>query len=316
MGVGYGDQLVLIDLQADFLRQLAAVGEQERCPVAGDSLLEAGRQRPPNALAVRRRSADFLRKEHAQVDLLACLAGPSAPTRPAAVHNNDAPGGAVRTPTADVGGHRVERTDGGGQGDALQFAGQALQALQGHHELNPAAIVHQGVDLIDNDRLQGRQGGPPAGGGQQQQQAFRGGDENVRRLPQHPLALALRRVAGAGLHSQAGKSAAFPQFAQGRQKIALNIVVQRLEGRHIQHPRATGAPNAGRKLVQRPEKRRQRLAAAGRRRGQHMRPGGDARPSLGLNFRGRGKAAGKPSPQRRVKWFERVHAGNLEPRAP
>ena len=72
-----------------------------------------------------------------------------------------------------------------------------LEPLEGQREVRAAAGVDDRVNLVDDDRLDGPEHRPAALAGQQQEQRFRRRDQNVRRLPQHGGALALRRVAGA-----------------------------------------------------------------------------------------------------------------------
>ena len=61
-------------------------------------------------------------------------------------------------------------------------------------------------------------------------------------------------------------------------------------------PGVAGLPAAGGELVQRPEKGRQRLAAAGGGRGQQMLTGGDTRPAFRLHAGGLGEAGLEPPP--------------------
>ena len=53
----------------------------------------------------------------------------------------------------------------------------------------PAAIAGQGVDLVDDDGVDGRQGGAGSFRGQVQVQGFGRGDEEVRGPAEHHLPL-------------------------------------------------------------------------------------------------------------------------------
>jgi hypothetical protein len=114
--------------------------------------------------------------------------------------------------------------------------------------------------------------------GQHQEERLGRRDQDVGRVPEHVLALLLRRVARADgdreLRLQAGERPA---------QVALDVVVQRLERRDVEDAQ----PFARRALqpVDRVEEGGERLAGAGGRLDQRVRAGGDHRPALRLRGR-------------------------------
>ena len=157
------------------------------------------------------------------------------------------------------------------------------------------------MDFVEDEGLHGGQRLAAPDRGEQQHQAFRGGDEDVRRMAQHLLALAAGRVAGARPHADPRKAGVFLQLLKRDKKIALNVVVERLQGRHVEHPGRARTPDARRELIQGPEKGGQRLAAARGRGGEYVPASGDLRPSLGLHRRRRVEALVEPRLDRRMK---------------
>ena len=90
-------------------------------------------------------------------------------------------------------GHHLERTLGGGEADALQPAAplghQVGQPLQAEGEVGAALVPGQGVDLVDDDRVDAAEHGPRGRGGQQKVERLGGGDQDVGRLLAHGGAL-------------------------------------------------------------------------------------------------------------------------------
>ena len=60
--------------------------------------------------------------------------------------------------------------------------------------------VDEGVELVDDQRPGRFQHRPSIFGGQHEKQGLRGGDQDVRRMLDHPLPVLLRRVPGADSH--------------------------------------------------------------------------------------------------------------------
>ena len=221
----HGSGGFLVQLQRDLLRHPAAVGEEEGGTVGVDDVAEALRQRRPDGVAVVCRHARLFGEAHAEGDVLGRI-GLDHPDRPTAT---------VLVATADVIRHGVERTHGGGKGDALELAGHLHQPFEASHKRGTAPVVGDGMDLVENHALDGSERMPPTHGGQEQHQALRRGDEQLRRPTQHALPFALLRVATARLHPQAGERVtvrreAVLQLGDGRKQVAPNVVVQRLQG--------------------------------------------------------------------------------------
>ena len=99
--------------------------------------------------------------------------------------------------------------------------------------------------------------------GQHQVQRLGRRDQDVRRVAQHLLALALRRVAGAHRDAELGADP-----AQRHPQVAVDVVGERLQRRDVDEAdprsRLVRSRRSARKPVDRPQERRQRLARAGR----------------------------------------------------
>ncbi len=155
------------------------------------------------------------------------------------------------------------------------------------------------VDLVDDHRAHTLEHRARARA-QHQIQALGRGDEDVRRVAPHPFALALGRVAGPDADADLGRKKAGPgggvaQAGQRSVEVALDVVVERFQGRDVQDAFGGRAGQArGHDPVQRPQERRQRLARPGRREQQGVRAGGDRRPAGALGIGGFRERAGKP----------------------
>ena len=102
-----------------------------------------------------------------------------------------------RRPPAEEARHLLQRSLRGREPDALRRAGRdLLEPLEGQGEVGPALGRGEGVDLVDDDRLDTDE--RLRGGRRQHQvQALGGGDQQVRRAPDEALAVTRGRVAGA-----------------------------------------------------------------------------------------------------------------------
>ena len=171
------------------------------------------------------------------------------------------------------------------------------------------------VDLVDDHRIDAAERLPGIRR-QEKVQRLRGGDEDVRRISLEARALDRWRVAGPDrdrrrLVDVATRIRPVRDSGQRRPKIPLDIDRQRLERRDIQD---TTPPTAvGRSLehqpVDAPEKRRERLAAAGGRQDQRRSTLCDRRPSLRLRWRGFGKGVAEPFRHGGMKELERIARG-------
>ena len=115
------------------------------------------------------------------------------------------PGPALGVSSAHVLGHRFQGTNGGRQGHALKLAGDFHQPFETGHELDPPAVLHHRVDLIENHRLNRGERLPTTHRGQQQVQALRRGDQQFRGPAEHALTVSGFGVAAAGLDSDIGE---------------------------------------------------------------------------------------------------------------
>src|SRR5215469_9712747 len=93
-----------------------------------------------------------------------------------------------------------DRLDGRRQPDPLRLRAalcghQPVQARKREREMRTALVRHHSVDLVDDHGRNGAQRLTRARGGQKNEQRLRRGDEDVRRVREHPRAVSHRRVA-------------------------------------------------------------------------------------------------------------------------
>ena len=302
VGIGQGLGFFRVQLERDLLRHAAAVGEEQRRAVAVDDGAKGIRERFPHLLAAVGGRARRFREAHAKGD----------PPWPAGIDDADLARLAVHVLAAHVVGNERQGPHRGRQRHALELAGELHQPLKPHHQLRAAPVLHQRVDLVQDHRLHGRERLPPAHRGEQQAQTLRRRDEQFRRLPQHSLPVACLGIAAARLHAQVGKgkpggieSGANP--GDGFHQVGADVVVERLQRRHVEHPRRARLGLAGGEGIDCPQERRQRLAAAGRRRDQQMLASGDARPTAPLHIRRRPERGLKPAAALGMECVESVH---------
>ncbi len=294
------------------LGEAAAVREDEGAAMAADLVEHAGDQARPDA--VRRQIAEILDRRHdLEVQVLA-VAGVDdrhrarPQLRPARFLDPLLPAEEAR--------HLLERFLRGRQADALDVSGHARQPFQRQREVYPAFVPAQRVDLVHDHGTDVAEHPARTRAGEHQEQRLGGGDQDVRRGLEHLLAGVGRGVAGAHGHAQLRqRRAELPARAanplERRAQVALHIVVQRLQGRHVQDMDPTGtagtptaasiltaagivaiagavavAGQVGVQPVDRPQERRQRLAGAGGCEQQACAPraGSPAtpRPAVGL----------------------------------
>ena len=132
-------------------------------------------------------------------------------------------------PTADLG----ERALCGREADPLErLLRDALEPLEREREVRAALRPGERVDLVEDHRLDRLQ---QVAAARREQEVERLGrrDQDVGRGAQHPLAVALRRVAGPHAHRELR---ADPH--EGAAEVPLDVVVERLERRDVQEPHA------------------------------------------------------------------------------
>ena len=168
--------------------------------------------------------------------------------------------------------------------------------------MRAALVAGDGVDLVHDDGSGAGEHGPPALAGEEDVERFRGGHQDVRRLPAHRLARRARGVAGA--HHGADAGAGLPGLGQGavdaRERhfqVLVHVVAERLERRDVDHPgrvgqrRPAAVPDQG---VDGGEEPGQGLARPGGGGDEGMASGGHRVP--GLRLAGGGGAEGRLEP--------------------
>src|SRR5262245_6672867 len=204
-----------------------------------------------------------------------------------------------------------------------QSLAQGAQSFQRQRQVRSALVAGQGMNFIDDYRLDAAQ--PLAAFARCQQQIKRLGrrDENVRRVFEHRLPLSLRRVACAD--GRADRQLAQPcfgrqrrDFSQRRLQIALNIVAQRLERRDINNfrpLRQLAVEPASKEPIDADQKGSQRLAGTSRSRDQRVFASRYLRPAADLRLSRLAKAVREPLTNKRMEEIER-HPFIVAPRVP
>ena len=129
----------------------------------------------------------------------------------------------------------VQRVNGGGEADALDGSvGQMLQPFEAEGEVDTAFVSGEGVDFVHDDGADGTEHFARFGAGEQQVERFRRGDEDVRRLAEHGLPVALWGITGAHRHADVRQiqthRVSFDADARQRHaQVAVDVVVQRLQ---------------------------------------------------------------------------------------
>ena len=178
-----------------------------------------------------------------------------------------------------------------------------LEPLEAEREVRTAPRADHGVDFVDDHGADRPQHLPAALGRQQQVERLRRRDQNVGRRAQHCRALRLRRIArpdGCGytrrvdphLFREALETLA--RFGQ----ILVNVRAQRLQGRHVDDAylvRQGRAEPFLKKVVERRQKRRERLPRTGRRRDERVAAFTNRCPTAELRGRCRIERFRKPT---------------------
>ena len=144
------------------------------------------------------------------------------------------------------------------------------EPLEGQREVRAALRPRHRVHLVEDHGLDAAQHLPPLRG-EEQVERLGSRDEDIGRLPQHPLAVALGGVARAHTDDELR-----PETGQRPAEIPLDVVVQGLQRRDVEEPQPLPRPVV--QPVDPLEERGERLARAGRRLDEHVRPGRDRGP--------------------------------------
>ena len=307
--MGAGDLIPrqVVQLGAEPFGQPAGVGEHDGGPVGSDQVQQGRVHGGPDGPVPRVGGlgcervgrcgrGHVLDRDH-DLHLEAPLAGD--------IHDGDRPrrpGAAVHGPASHELGDGRQGLLGGGETDAEGTDGRHLfQPLQREGQVRSPLGPGHGVDLVEDDppdrsqHLAGR-------AGEDQEQGLGGGDEDVRGVALHALAVGGRGVSGAdgGHHLGRGRQAValggVGDPGQGRPEVALHVMGQGLHRRDVEDPAAPGLGRHGfgKQLVERVEERSQRLARPGGGVDQRVLTGRDGRPSTGLSLGGAGERLLEP----------------------
>ena len=281
-----GNHRVLAHAQGKLMRhplhQPAGVDEYQGRVMVGRQAHDGVQGLPPNLVGGYR--AQFRRRE-----AYAQLHAPGV-----AGINDEAVGRAVRgdVPVAhQEAGHLLDGTLRRRQADPSDLLlGQGAQSLYGQGQVRAALVVGHGVDFVQDNGSHILEAAPAALRGEQDVQRFRRGNQDVRRVFRHLLALGLRRIAGAHRGSDGGQGQAATcrqrlNILQRPFKVLLDVVGQRLERRHVHHlgsVRQSLAQALANQLVNAGQEGGQGFAGAGGRGDEGVPSLGDGRPALAL----------------------------------
>ena len=314
------DQLLagqLVEPLGQPLRQPPAVGEDDRAAVAADQLEDPRVDRRPDArphvAAPGRRTArlllerqDLAERRHV-VDRARRPGGRAACARPASTIVTSRPGPIPPRNRAIVSSGRcvADRPIRCiGRASARLRVAQRLEALEAEREVRAALRAGDRVDLVDDDVLDPAQD-LARRAGQHQVERFGGRDQDVGRMARDLAAVVGGRVAGAAGDRDVRRRLAETLRREGdpgqrRAQVPFDVVGQGLERRDVQDAdrarRLAGRRRArvGREPVERPEERRERLAAAGRGVDERVLAARDRRPAAGLGVGRRLEAGPEP----------------------
>ena len=145
-------------------------------------------------------------------------------------------------PVADEeGGDALDRPLGRGEPDpARSPVADRFEALERHREVSAALVAGDGVDLVDDDGLDGLEPLAALGARDEEVQRFGGGDDEVRWLAQHRGALRAGGVTGADRHPQIGRCVAqlggdVGDLGQGTVEVLGDVDREGLERGHVDH---------------------------------------------------------------------------------
>ena len=211
---------------------------------------------------------------------------------------------------------RIDRVLRRRQSDPRQIAAaQRCQAFERQGQMCAALVRCDGVDFIHDDRARGRQHGTAGRRTEQDVKRLRRGDEDVRRPAAHAFSFTGWSIAGVypGPDIDIWQSAfaqRLPDAGERCLQVALDVVGQRLQWRHVDHLRLVGEPAfeaLADQTIDRRQERSECLAGPGRRGDQSVSASLDCRPGLGLCRGRRCKAVGEPRCDRGMKQGFWVH---------
>ena len=213
----------------------------------------------------------------------------------------------------------VERTLGRGEPDPLQprrvRSAQLLEPFERYREVRSALARNDGVDLVDDHRLDLRERRPGQAREHEVERLGRG-DEDVRWLALVPRALPRRGIARADrdgrLAVRDAEALRLPDDSHKRRpQVALDVDREGLQRRHIEHAgmgvlRGRSPRNGEHEAVDGGEERGQRLTRSGGREDERALARGDRRPRELLRARGHRERRLEPGARRLMEGRERV----------
>jgi hypothetical protein len=320
----------LVEALGEALREATAVGEDDRAAVGTDRVEDPGVDRRPDRRPGLRRDRRAARLVLGRQDLpepghvldrdddlqVKRLAG-------AGVDDLDL---SIRSDAAEERRDPLERALRGAEADALRRLrgfvvlrrppAEVLEAFQGQGQVRAALGPGDGVDLVDDDVLDTREDLPGLAR-QQEVQAFRRGDQDVGRVAGQVATSVGGGIAGADPDRDVGCGLAEAlrgerDAGERRAEVALHVVRERLERRHVQDADAAAVlarglrAGLGDEAVEGPEERGERLAAAGGRMDERVPAVRDRVPAAVLRLRRLLERAPEPLAHGRAEAVERI----------
>ena len=223
---------------------------------------------------------------------------------------DDLDGGAA----AEEAGDLLQRAHGGGETDALGGGLEhRVEPLEAEREVGAALGAGDGVHLVDDHRAHAAQRLPRLAGQHEEQRLGRG-DEDVGRLGGEPAPVGGAGVTGADTDLDVVDARLQPlggvaDAGQRGTQVALDVDGQGLERADVEDAAAllrVLGRGVGEHLVQGPEKRAERLAAAGGGHDQCVLAGADRLPGTDLGRGGLGEGRAEPRPRRLAELLQHV----------
>ena len=179
---------------------------------------------------------------------------------------------------------------------------EVRETLEREREMDAALGGRERVDLVDDDRVDGREA-PARLAGEDEVERLGRRDEDLPGVLLLALALLRRRVAGAHVHGDRGRGAQRDEAGQRRAQVALDVVGEGLDRRDVDDARAFA--RLAHHPIEARQERGERLAAAGRRRHQRVVAARDAGPAVDLDGCRGAETLREPGARRLRELFER-----------